>query len=89
MENGEYVSIPVYEYNSSFETMSIVYQPPRGLKNIRIISPSGLLLENNCFFVFTNGKIDEEWIKHDISYEGLTKLTTNGGTAKVSPGTFT
>lgn len=89
IENGEYVQLPVVEYNTTLQTMSIVYQPPNGLKVIKVITPSGLLAENNVFFVFTNGRVSEEWIVKDTEYEGMTKMTTNGGSMKVSPGTFT
>lgn len=84
MENGEYVDIPVIQYNSDIETISIIYQPPQGLKVIKITTPSGGLLENNVFFIFTNGKITQEWMTKDVEYEQMDKLTTNGGTVKIN-----
>ena len=88
IENGEYVSLPVIQFNSEIETISIVYQPPNGLKVIKILTPSGLYAENNAFFIFTTAQTSEEWITKDIDYEGLTKMTIDGGTVKVNPGTF-
>ena len=88
MENGEYVNVPIIEFNSVIETVSMIYQPPNGLKVLKIISPSGEILENNSFFIFTNGSTTETWIKKPIEYEGLTKMTIEGGDVKVNPGTF-
>ena len=88
MENGEYVNVPIIEFNSVIETVSMIYQPPNGLKVLKIISPSGEILENNAFFIFTNGSTTETWIKKPIEYEGLTKMTIEGGDVKVNPGTF-
>ena len=84
MENGEYVEIPVIQFNSEIETLSIIYQPPQGLKVLKIITPSGDLSENNVFFLFTNSKISQDWIPREIQYNEMNKLTTNGGTVKIS-----
>lgn len=87
MENGEYSQIPIIKYNSEIETISIIYQPPQGLKVIKIISPSGSILENNVFFIFTNAKVSEEWISKDTSYEENNRMILNGVNMKINPNT--
>ena len=88
MENGEYCELPVLQYHSSMQTISIIYQPPSGLKVLKIISPSGLLPENNTFFIFSSAELKEEWVKKNIEFDGLTKMTIEGGTVKVNPNTL-
>ena len=84
MENGEYVQIPIIKFDSKIETISIIYQPPQGLKVIKIITPSGSLLENNVFFIFTNSKVSEEWITKNIQYEDANRMIVNGANMKAN-----
>lgn len=57
IDRGIDYNIPIYDFSTSFNNISLSFAQPNGFKLLQINTPNGELMKNNCFFVFTNNII--------------------------------